>query len=193
MGCDIVINDNTDIISRRHAILNVTPSGKITIIDQSSNGTYVNGIRITPNVSVPVTRKDSVSFAHVAKLDWEAVPKPNRWIVYLLYGFGAVIVVAVMLFAISKFGNGTAQRDNPELPAETVIPRDSTDQSNEPIRELPSADDQKVDSVKVDNAPKETPQAAKPKNNNKKQTEAEEVMPIEQPAKDTTKIIRPIG
>ena len=35
IGCDIIIDDNTDIISRRHAVLNVSPSGKMTIIDQS--------------------------------------------------------------------------------------------------------------------------------------------------------------
>ena len=48
VGCDIVINDRTDVISRRHAILNVMPSGKMTIVDQSSNGTYVNDQRLAP-------------------------------------------------------------------------------------------------------------------------------------------------
>ena len=70
VGCDIVINDNSDVISRRHATLNVSPTGKMTIVDLSHNGTYVNGIRIAQNVPVPVTRKDNVSFAHVARLDW---------------------------------------------------------------------------------------------------------------------------
>ena len=41
-GCDIVLNDPSDVISRRHAVLNVSPSGKMTIVDQSTNGTYVN-------------------------------------------------------------------------------------------------------------------------------------------------------
>ena len=70
INCNIVIDDNTDVISRRHATLNVSSSGKMTIVDQSHNGTYVNGIRIASNVPVPVTRKDNVSFAHVARLDW---------------------------------------------------------------------------------------------------------------------------
>ena len=69
-GCDIVIYDSTDVVSRRHAVLNVHPNGKMFIIDQSRNGTYVNGIRVTPNVPVPVSRKDIISFAHVVKLDW---------------------------------------------------------------------------------------------------------------------------
>lgn len=97
LNCDIVINDSTDVISRRHALLNVTSSGKMTIIDQSSNGTYVNGIRISQNVPVPVTRKDIVSLAHVAKLDWNQIPKSNQW---MKYAIGAVVAVAVILGVI---------------------------------------------------------------------------------------------
>ena len=67
-GCDIVINDSTDVISRRHAILNISSSGKITIVDQSRNGTYVNGIRISQNVPVPVTRKDIISFDNMLEM-----------------------------------------------------------------------------------------------------------------------------
>lgn len=91
-GCDIVINDHSDVVSRRHAVLNVYASGKMTIVDQSQNGTYVNGIRISSNVPVPVTRKDKVSFAHVARLDWNMVPKSSEFIVRK-----AAIVVAVLL------------------------------------------------------------------------------------------------
>ncbi|MBO5613759.1 MAG: FHA domain-containing protein [Prevotella sp.] len=93
VGCDIVINDNTDVISRRHAILNVLPSGKMTIVDQSHNGTYVNGIKISPNVPVPVTRKDNVSFAHVARLDWNLVPKPKGITQYVLFGLIAMALL----------------------------------------------------------------------------------------------------
>ena len=53
LGCDIIIDDNTDVISRRHATLSVESSGKMTIMDLSHNGTYVNGIRINSNVPVP--------------------------------------------------------------------------------------------------------------------------------------------
>lgn len=93
LNCDIVINDSTDVISRRHALLNITPSGKMTIIDLSSNGTYVNGIRITQNVPVPVTRKDIVSLAHVAKLNWNQVPKSNQWIKYAIGAVAAVVII----------------------------------------------------------------------------------------------------
>lgn len=81
-------------------MLNITPSGKMTIIDQSSNGTYVNGIRISQNVPVPVTRKDIVSLAHVAKLDWNQVPKSNQWVKYAIIAGVAVIVVLGVIFGV---------------------------------------------------------------------------------------------
>ncbi len=100
LNCDIVINDSTDVISRRHALLNVTSFGKMTIIDQSSNGTYVNGIRISQNVPVPITRKDIISLAHVAKLDWNQVPKMNLWIMPVIAAI--VLVIVLIVFWVIK-------------------------------------------------------------------------------------------
>lgn len=105
VGCDIVINDSTDVISRRHAILNVTSSGKMTIVDQSHNGTYVNGIRISPNVPVPVTRKDNVSFAHVARLDWNMVPKTTSPAMYALMALAALVVIVVGFIGFNYFSS----------------------------------------------------------------------------------------
>lgn len=111
LNCDIVINDSTDVISRRHALLNVTPSGKMTIIDQSGNGTYVNGIRISQNVPVPVTRKDIVSLAHVAKLDWNQIPKSNQWLKYVIGAIIAVVVILCIIFGIKAINS----KDNNDL------------------------------------------------------------------------------
>lgn len=94
-GCDIIINDNTNVISRRHAVLNVTSSGKMTIVDQSQNGTYVNGIRISSNVPVPVTRKDNISFAHVARLDWNLIVDPRGKIIK--WGSGILLAIALIV------------------------------------------------------------------------------------------------
>ena len=118
LNCDIVINDSTDVISRRHALLNVTPSGKMTIIDQSSNGTYVNGIRITQNVPVPVTRKDIVSLAHVAKLDWNQIPKSNQWVKYLIWGGAAIIVALAVVFGIKALKSESEGGATPNVPTE---------------------------------------------------------------------------
>lgn len=95
VACDIVLPDNSDVISRRHALINVSSSGKITITDNSLNGTYVNGIKISPSVPVPVSRKDIISFAHVSQLDWNRVPSNIPWIRYCIMAFGAVVVIGL--------------------------------------------------------------------------------------------------
>lgn len=133
-GCDITINDSTDVISRRHAILNVAPSGKMTIVDQSSNGTYVNGIRISPNVPVPVTRKDNVSFAHVARLDWNLIPKQVSVMQYVIIGAIALAVIigciiAFMLLSEPKTGG------NDETPAVDTQQNDTCQMCKKPVSE----------------------------------------------------------
>lgn len=109
-GCDIVLNDNTDIISRRHAVLTVASSGKMTITDLSTNGTYINGQRISSNVAVPVSRKDSVSFAHVSTLDWNIIPKSNQWLTYLIIGLVVCAIGAACAILIPRIKGGG---DNP--------------------------------------------------------------------------------
>ena len=133
-GCDIVINDSTDVISRRHAILNVTSMGKMTIVDQSHNGTYVNGIRIAPNVPVPVTRKDSVSFAHVARLDWNRVPKSGEAIKYAIIAVVALAVIAIAGFGIKAAmggGNSAGTQEKPAAVADTTKTQKDEDKQKE--------------------------------------------------------------
>ncbi len=113
--CDIVINDNTDVISRRHAVLNISSSGKITLIDQSRNGTYVNGIRISPNVPVPVSRKDIISFAHVAKLDWNAVPASPVGMRYVLIGAATVLIMVCGVLGYKYIPGNHGGTDNGEV------------------------------------------------------------------------------
>ncbi|MBR1521039.1 MAG: FHA domain-containing protein [Bacteroidaceae bacterium] len=118
LGCDIVINDSTDVISRRHATLNVASSGKMTIVDTSHNGTYVNGIRISSNVPVPVTRKDNISFAHVARLDWNQVPNPRASLVR--YGLIALLAIILVVGGVLLFNalqdSGTPKPETPQSP-----------------------------------------------------------------------------
>lgn len=178
LNCDIVINDSTDVISRRHALLNVTPSGKMTLIDQSGNGTYVNGIRISPNVPVPVTRKDIISFAHVAKLDWKQVPKFNLWIKYVVGGIIAVIAILAFIFGVmTSKGCSTNNSDQPtsEIVDSTAIKQKEAarldsikevarqDSIKDADRKAASEDSQKA---KKPTTPKEST-TTKPKNEDK--------------------------
>lgn len=145
MGCDILINDSSDVISRRHAILNVMPSGKMTIVDSSSNGTYVNGIRIAPNVPVPVTRKDNISFAHVARLDWNMIPKPRSITMYVIMAIVAVVFVLGGIFGYHYI--------TPTPEPEPVVPVDTTKKD---IKEEPKKDSVETTTVKSKPAEKTT-------------------------------------
>lgn len=181
-GCDIVINDSTDVISRRHAILNISSSGKITIVDQSRNGTYVNGIRISQNVPVPVTRKDIISFAHVAKLDWNAVPKSNSTMSYIIVGIVGVLVIACGLFAYQYMKPGDSDSNKGEVTVTDTIAN--------------KKEEVKKDSTSIKKEPKEL---AKDSVVNKKQKSKEKKKIVEEKTpktvapKDTTKNNRPIG
>lgn len=146
LGCDIVINDTTDVVSRRHALLNVASSGKMTIIDQSSNGTYVNGIKISKNVPVPVTRKDTVSFAHIAKLNWNLVPKADGW-KNLLIGFLVFLFVAVLGGAIYYFLH---KNPEPEPKPQITIPEQKTDSIGIVVKKDTTSKQPSVDQGKKD-------------------------------------------
>jgi pSer/pThr/pTyr-binding forkhead associated (FHA) protein len=93
-------------VSHNHARLVKDANGQITIIDNNStNGTYVNGQRIT---SAVLHHGDSVMIANQYPLQWEtafpasAKPKPNsqsssRWIIWLA-SIAALAVAAVLFF-----------------------------------------------------------------------------------------------
>lgn len=125
-GCNIVVNDEKSIISRRHAMLYIYPSGKMTLVDQGQNGTYVNGIRITPNVPYPVTRKDVVSFAHIRQLDWNLVPNSFALLRNIVVG---IVVVALIVAGVYWFLNRTPEPTPPPLPAPPAVeaPKDTTE------------------------------------------------------------------
>ena len=183
-GCDIVINDSTDVISRRHAILNISSSGKITIVDQSRNGTYVNGIRISQNVPVPVTRKDIISFAHVAKLDWNAVPKSNSTMSYIIMGIVGVLVITCGLFAYPYMKPGDSDSNKGEVTVTDTIAN--------------KKEEVKKDSTSIKKEPKELAKDSvvnkKQKSKEKeKKKKVEEKTPKPVAPKDTAKNNRPIG
>lgn len=123
--CDIVIADNSDVVSRRHAILTIYPSGKMSITDLSTNGTFVNGSKISSNVAVPVTRKDSVSFAHVSKLDWKLIPKfTPAWVWVLVAAVVTAIISLGAIKAVNLVKNRQPSGNKTEI--STTQPKDST-------------------------------------------------------------------
>ena len=166
-GCDIVINDSTNVISRRHAVLNVTPSGKMTIIDQSQNGTYVNGIRISSNVPVPVTRKDNISFAHISKLDWNMIPKQASYMTWAAIGT-AIIVIAVGVIIGPQYW----QSNEPAAPVTT-----QTDSVKAEKEDTVKTEKTKEDKVDQEKKPVAKPKKTDTKTDNKKKKEEEPKCP----------------
>lgn len=193
-GCDIIINDNSDVISRRHATLNVTSSGKMTIVDLSHNGTYVNGIRITQNVPVPVTRKDNVSFAHVARLDWSLIPNTGAVILrWTIIGVVALLLIIGGIWGFSAWSGGnTPAGDTP------VAAVDSTEIKQEKEK-IEQKEKQIQDSIKkhvqdsLNSVRQKNSGKAVPKKSDKADTKKGDDKKKEEPKSDESKTNRQRG
>lgn len=100
-SCNIIISDPSRVVSRNHATLNVDGM-KMTIMDHSSNGTFINGIKISSNTPVPVTRKDVISFANVADLDWNRIPNPAKKIAAICIAgvIGLAMIIAATYYVV---------------------------------------------------------------------------------------------
>ena len=160
-GCDIVIPDSTDVISRLHATIRVESNDKIFLIDQSRNGTYVNGMKMSSNVEIPVSRKDVISFAHIYNLDWSLVPKHNgNTLKTALVILSCLIVMTGIAYAVISYLNKQDVVDTPtevqdsQLPPiqdevmkpDTVVVRDTVVVA----KEKPKVKEVKQDTVKVE-------------------------------------------
>ena len=73
---DIEVNDDSNIVSRYHAVLKVYDNGSITICDISTNGTYINGVKASKNIDTPVNHGDDILFGKNNRLDWSLVEIP---------------------------------------------------------------------------------------------------------------------
>lgn len=175
-ACDIIISDSTDVISRVHATIKVVGRGKYTIVDQSRNGTYINGIRMSSNEEIPVTRKDIISLAHVRNFDWDLIPEESNKNLYLYGGIAlGVIIIAGLLILL--------MRPAPEQPIKQEVI-----ENNEQVDE-PKDDKTPTDSVKKDN-PKQDEESESKKDKEQpasKDKDTKDKNQKEQPNKDNKK------
>lgn len=100
------IHIDNEYVSRQHAFLKVYPSGKMEIIDKSSNGTAINGRKLKPNVPYRVKRKDVVTFAGQAHLDWKEIPDPLKGYKIAILCFVIIAVLVGAFFALKPLFKG---------------------------------------------------------------------------------------
>ena len=130
-ACDIVVPDNTDLVSRKQAVLTYTFWGKMVLYDTSNNGTYINGKRLANGKGCQVTRKDNINFAHVCDFDWNTVKDPYRRVkAGLLLIPLAVVIVALAIMTWHGRNEETAPIVQPV--AEQPIQRGQTTTTVEP-------------------------------------------------------------
>lgn len=167
---DIVINDNTDIVSRLHATIRIEGS-KMFLIDQSQNGTYVNGMRMSANEEIPVSREDTISFANVAELDWTLLPDPKKAQMRTIgIVVAALIAIAAIVFGVLYFmdDKGKTTKEEPN----TTITTDSTTISNDEEENTVESDTIPVETVTTPEEPTpSTPSGGKKKGGNKEKKE----------------------
>ena len=177
---DIVINDSSDVVSRLHATIRVDGS-KMFLIDQSQNGTYVNGMRMSANEEIPITRKDTISFANVAEFDWTLIPDPKK---SQIKSIGIVVVsliaLAAIVFGLLYFKSEKGKTTNEE--PKTTITTDSTSISND-TKDAIEPDSVPVETVTTPEPKSTSPTGEKKKGSNKEKKEGEQ----KEDKKDTPK------
>lgn len=107
-NCDIVIEDQ--MISRRHAVMRLHPSGRIEIIDYSQNGTSVNGVKIANGKIMRIKRGDSVTFAGTKPLDWKDVPDPSKPMKIALWTVAGIVAVMLLIWGFISVRNAVETR-----------------------------------------------------------------------------------
>lgn len=167
-SCDIVIPDTTAVVSRVHASLKAKGNGKYVLIDQSRNGTYVNGIKMSANEEIPVTRKDVVSFAHVRELDWNQIPKDkDSKMIWILIAI-AVVAIACVCYFILKPKSEPVQApvvEDRELPAETYempVVKDTTAKETIYVKPKPVVKPKRKKEKAEEEPAKEEPEVVNP-------------------------------
>lgn len=177
---DIVINDSSDVVSRLHATIRIDGS-RMFLIDQSQNGTYVNGMRMSANEEIPITRKDTISFANVAEFDWTLIPDPKK---SQIKSIGIVVVSLIAIVAIVLgilYFRGDKGKTTNEEP-KTTLTADSASISNDK-KDAVAPDTIPVKTVATPEAKTTSPKGDKKKGGNKDKKEGEQKEDKKEPQK----------
>jgi pSer/pThr/pTyr-binding forkhead associated (FHA) protein len=139
-------------MSRRHAIIKIPTFGGMEIVDMSKNGTFVNGVRLRPNVPFPITRKDVVNFADVHQLDWSKVPDPLKYYKIGVMAVGGLVVLLLAIFLLKSLLSGS--KETPAEPAVEQVAKPVQTVEAEQQQEL--TEEKKEETVPEENVPEAT-------------------------------------
>lgn len=162
-SCDICLYDTGNAVSRHHAVLKIRKNGSYVIVDSSLNGTYVNGVRITPEKEVPVSRRDTIRFADSAELDWSLVPENpvKKRIAVIAGSVFLLIAAAVTVICVCPRGGGSPAGGSPAgssvfFPEDSLSRRNASSGKDKPVfrRTLPKKQDDKE--MQTETAPART-------------------------------------
>ena len=209
--CDIVVDDPANVISRQHAVLSVFSRKKFSIVDCSTNGTYVNGIKLEYGVERSITPDDIVSFAHVVNLDWSLVTGPlkkkrNRNILLSLVIFLFIVILGGGgLWLLDSKGIINIHSNQGEVISDTYImndkqvgdsimdnntkiPTDSVPKANNVDTPKPKTDSNKqtkpVESKSTSNSAEKNVEKAKENSKEPEVTKQDKDLPSEEPQKE---------
>lgn len=125
--CDIVIPDDTDDVSRHHLVLSFNFLGKMTVSDTSSNGTYINNIRMLKGASLPVTVKDNLRLGNNWQFDWSLVNDPYKKMRSIIFIVLCFLLLAGVGGGIWYYISGNNNTSDDIL----VIPKEKETQKSE--------------------------------------------------------------
>lgn len=183
--CDVYLNDNKGLISRKHAILKIRPIGKYEITDVSKNGTFINGIRMKPHVPYNVKRKDVIVFANTSKLDWDDIPDYSKWI---KIGFAGILIMLVVAICCLICLSDSSRKSDSEAVHQAMPPIEgSTELSQESSIETSEAPETSVIiQSKQDEKPIEYSRPRRKKEDIQKMSKEEKDAVKEENTEDTT-------
>ena len=161
--CDIVINDDSDIVSRRHTIIRYSFTGAMQICDVSQNGTYLNGERLEKDKFVDLSIDDTVSLAKVHDLNLREIRNPytSQRIIAAVVAIVLVLVIGCAAYFITR-KHGVNAPISPNITDSTA-----TDSTNATKASQEEVKDAKFETHKIEKSHKKKARKGKNKTTKK--------------------------
>lgn len=196
--CDIILDDDSGMVSRRHAILKSKGFNRYEIVDVSTNGTKVDAIRIKPNTPMKITRNSVVIFAGVKQLDWNKIPDDMKPVKIVAIALATLIVIAGVWIGFNKLFK--SEQTIEPMPADTTkieipVTGGGSESKDAEVKEDDAQTGKKIEELlkaqEVKNADDKKDNATNGKQEKKSETEEPEVTAEETPTEKKSEKEKP--